>query len=183
MTKSRWFIAAVLLTFTLTGVHVTTADDDNDRPSAEQEKFADEVYQLMFKELVAALFTEFDDTIAHPENVEQGKEAISLIFHNKNRNMRLVGAFTPLLGGSNNFPGDDFEKAALKKALRGQEHRNVERVAGQWYLRRSFPLNNALHPACVLCHTNFPPNQGSQWVGALMQRVPIETDDNHNTQD
>jgi hypothetical protein len=55
-------------------------------------------------------------------------------------------------------------------------------VAGQWYLRRSLPLNN-FHSACVLCHTNFPPNQGDQWVGALMQRVPINTADDHHTDD
>ncbi len=174
MTKARWFIAAVLFARALIGGNLAMAD--NDPPSAEQEEFAEGVYTLMLKELVAALFKEFDDTT--PDNVEHGKLAISLIFNNKNRDMRLVGASAPLLGGNNNLPRDDFEERALEKALRGgQEHRAVERVNGRWYLRRSVALNNNFHSACVLCHTNFPPNQGSQWVGALMQRVPITTDD------
>ncbi len=53
----------------------------------------------------------------------------------------------------------------------------------RWYYRRSVALSNTFHPNCVLCHTNFTDeffkktrNPG-QWVGALVLRVPINTDD------
>lgn len=173
MKKVRWFMAVMLFTCVLTGGTWAIANDDP--PSAGQEGFAEVVYDLMFKELVAALFKEFADTT--PANVEHGKLAISLIFNDKNKDMRLVGTSFPLLGGINNLPKDNFEEAALTAALTGQGYRSVERVNDRWYLRRSFALNNNLHSACVQCHTNFPPNQGNQWVGALMQRVPINTDD------
>jgi hypothetical protein len=182
MTKARWFIfiVAMLFAFALTGGNWAIADDDP--PSAEQEEFAEDVYTLMFNELVAALFQEFNET--HPGNVEHGKLAISLIFNDRNRDMRLVGTSAPLLGGANNLPRDDFEERALRKALQGgQAHRAVERVNGRWYLRRSFALNNNFHSACVQCHTSFPPNKGNQWVGALMQRVPINTDDDGDDDD
>jgi hypothetical protein len=127
---------------------------------------------------VAALFTEFDETT--PDNVEQGKKAISLIFHNANRDMRLIGTFGPLLGGNNDLPNDAFEQTALGLALQGQTHTSVERVNDRWYYRRSIALSNTLHQNCVQCHTNFTPqffrrtqNPG-QWVGALTLRVPIE---------
>ncbi len=179
MTKTSWIMVAALFAGVFTGDNWAVAD--NNPPSAAQVEFAEVTYDLMFKELVAALFKEFDDTTV--ANVEQGKLAISLIFHNKNRDMRLVGTIAPLLGGGNNLPRDNFEDTALQKAFQGQGHRSVERVSGRWYLRRSFALNNNLHPACVLCHTNFLPNQGNQWVGALMQRVPINTNDDDETDD
>ena len=87
--------------------------------------------------------------------------------------MRLVGTLDPL-GGRNDLPRDAFEKAALALALAGQAHTDVEPVGDTWYYRRSVPLNNSFHSACVLCHANF---QGDQWVGALMLRVPISDDD------
>jgi hypothetical protein len=178
MTNARWFITAVLLALTLTGAKLPTAADD--APSDEQIAFATGVYDLMFKELVAALFTEFDDTT--PANVEQGKLAISLIFNDANRDMRLVGIFAPLLGGNNDLPRDAFERTAIELALQGQAYEAVERVGKRWYFRRSFALSNTLHPNCVLCHPNFTnqffqeTNNPGQWVGALIQRVPINTD-------
>lgn len=179
MTKMNWIrVTALCMSVFIGG---TWAIAENNPPSAAQIEFAEVTYDLMFKELVAALFTEFNDTTA--ANVEQGKLAISLIFHNKNKDMRLVGTVAPLLGGSNDLPRDNFEDVALAKAFQGQGHRSVERVAGKWYLRRSFALNNNLHPACVLCHTNFLPNQGNQWVGALMQRVPIKTGEEEDAND
>jgi hypothetical protein len=178
MTNARWGVAAVLLTLTMTVANGAPAADDP--PSEEQVAFAKEVYGLMFNELVAALFTEFDETT--PENVEQGKLAISLIFNNLNRDMRLIGTFGPL-GGNNNLPGDAFEETALGLALQGQAHEAVEQVDGQWYFRRSSALSSTFHPNCVLCHTNFTDkffkqmkNPG-QWVRALMQRVPIDIDE------
>lgn len=174
MKKVRWFIAAMLFARAFTG-NTWAVAAENKPPSVEQEAFAEVVYDLMLKELLAALFKEFNDTT--PTNVEHGKLAISLIFNDKNKDMRLVGTSDPLLGGDNNLPRDDFEESALELALQGQGHREVERVNGRWYLRRSVALNNSFHSACVQCHTNFPPNRGNLWVGALMQRVPINTDD------
>jgi hypothetical protein len=151
---------------------------DGNRPSSDAETFAQTASELFHNELIAALFQEFNETT--PENVEQGKQAISLIFNNSNRDMRLVGLFPPLLGGTNNLPSDSFEARSLVKALQGSENRSVERVGDQWYLRRSFPLSNTFHASCVLCHTNFTSplftNNPGQWVGALTLRVPIKED-------
>jgi len=151
MTNARWFIAAVLLALTLTGANVPTAADDP--PSDEQIAFAQRVSDLMLNELVAALFREFNETTL--DNVEEGKQAISLIFNDSNRDMRLIGTFAPLLGGDNDLPSDAFEQTALGVALQGQAYTSVERVAERWYYRRSFALSNTFHPNCVLCHTNF----------------------------
>lgn len=178
MTYKRWLIAALLLPLTLSLTGFALADDD--RPSPEQIAFAKSVYGLMSNELVAALFQEFNETT--PENVEHGKLAISLIFNNANRDMRLIGGFGPLLGGDNDRPSDAFEQRALNLALKGQAHESVERVNGRWYYRRSFALSNTFHAACATCHTNFTPqffqatNNPGQWVGALLQRVPIDSE-------
>ena len=132
----------------------------------------------MLNELLAALFQEFKETT--PQNVEHGKQAISLVFNDHNRDMRLVGAFGPLLGGDNNRPNDRFEAAALKLALTGQAYAAVEQVNDNWYYRRSIPLSNTFHQNCVLCHTNFTPeffnstNNPGQWAGTLALRVPIK---------
>jgi hypothetical protein len=134
------------------------------------------VSDLLLNELVAALFKEFDETT--PQNVEQGKQAISLIFNDLNRDIRLVGTFDPL-GGENARPDGNFERRALQLALDGQPHTDVQKVNNTWYYRRSVPLSNAFHTACVLCHTNFTPeffaetNNPGQWAGALVLRVPI----------
>ena len=122
-------------------------------PSSEQIAFAQQVSDLMKNELVAALFREFNETI--PDNVEQGKQAISLIFNDANRDMRLVGTFAPLLGGDDDLPSDSFEQTALNLALQGQAYTAVESVGGTFYYRRSIPLSNTFHQAGVLCHTNF----------------------------
>ena len=176
MTHARWFIAAVLLALILTGAQLAPAADHP--PTEKQITFAKEVYDLMFNELRVALFQEFDETT--PDNVKQGKVAISLIFNDANRSMRLIGNLNPLLGGDNNLPSDAFEETALELALQGQGHEAVERVDNRWFYRRSFALSNTFHKNCVLCHTNFTDkffektgNLG-QWVGALMQRIPIE---------
>ena len=152
------------------------------RPSSEQVAFATEVSDLLLNELLAALITEFDETT--PANVEHGKQAISLIFNDLNRNMRLIGPFAPLLGGRNNRPTGSFERAALGLALTGQPHTAVqEDQNGTWFYRRSVPLSNTFHPNCVLCHANFTPeffsrtNNPGQWVGSLILAVPIESED------
>ena len=182
--KMKRVIALVVL-LTVAGVagfarpSVAPASPDSDPPSSNAEAFAQTTSELLHNELVAALFQEFNETT--PENVEHGKQAISLIFNNSNRDMRLIGVFAPLLGGANDLPSDSFENRSLIKALQGQENRSVERVGNQWYLRRSFPLSNTFHASCVLCHTNFTSqlftNNPGQWVGALTIRVPIRQED------
>ena len=149
-------------------------------PSNEAIAFAQRVSDLMLNELTSALFTEFNETTA--ENVEEGKQAISLIFNDSNRDIRLVGILPPLQGGFNDLPSDLFEQKALVRALRGEAYTSVERIDDRWYYRRSFALSNTFHQSCVLCHTNFTnqfftqtKNPG-QWVGALMLRTPIKTD-------
>ena len=156
---------------------------DDDPPSPRQIAFAEEVSDLLLNEVVAALFKEFDETT--PQNVEHGKQAISLIFNDKNRDIRLVGAFGPLLGGANNRPEDRFETTALRRALDGEAHAAVQKVNDTWYYRRSVPLSNTLHQACVLCHKNFTPeffsrtDNPDQWVGTLVLGVPIRPARSH----
>src|SRR5262245_12249706 len=118
---------------------------DDGPPSANKVAFAQEVSDLMVNELVAALFQEFNETT--PNNVEHGKQAISLIFNDLNRNMRLIGTFGPLLGGGNDRPADRFEATALRQALGGDAYTSVQKVNDRWFYRRSVPLSNTLHTA------------------------------------
>jgi hypothetical protein len=182
MTQKRPVLFAMLVAGCLVALGgatvVVSAHDDDEAPSRRQVAFAQEVSDLMVNELVAALFTEFDETT--PANVEHGKQAISLIFNDVNHDMRLIGAFGPLLGGSNDRPDDRFETTALRLALNGEPYTAVQKVNDRWYYRRSVPLSNTLHQACVLCHTNFTTeffnrtNNPDQWVGALVLGVPIK---------
>ena len=148
------------------------------QPTNKQIAFAQQVSDLMLNELVAALFTEFDETT--PDNVEHGKQAISLIFNDLNRNMRLVGTFRPL-GGTNNRPSTSFEQTALPLALTGQAQTAVQQINNEWFYQRSVPLSNTFHAACVLCHSNFTPaffaanNNPGEWVGMLVLAVPIRS--------
>ena len=137
-------------------------------PSQQQIQFAQETSDLMLKTLIAALLQEFAETT--PANVEQGKKSISLIFNDRNEDMRLVGEQGPLQ--ANNVPQDAFEKSALARAMRGLDTTGVvEKVQGKWYYRRAVALSN-FDPACAMCHSNFGPVNSAQWVGALMLRVP-----------
>lgn len=153
----------------------------NHQPSDAAVAFAQKSSDLMLNELLAALFQEFKETT--PGNVKHGKQAISLIFNDANRDMRLIGTIGPLLGGANDYPSDPFEQRANNKAMRGENLTSVERVDGRWYLRRSIALSNTFHTACAQCHSNFTPqffqqtNNPGQWVGALTLRVPINGED------
>jgi hypothetical protein len=153
----------------------------NNHPSDQAVAFAKTTNDLMLNELKAALFQEFNETT--PDNVEHGKQAISLIFNDANRDMRLIGTTPPLLGGYNDLPSDSFEQRAMGRARRGEDTWSVERMDGRWYYRSSLALSNTFHQACVLCHTNFTPqffqqtNNPGQWVGALTLRVPIRNND------
>jgi len=166
-------LAILLAASGLTGLGYTS-----DSPSSEAVSFAQRTSDLMLNEILAALFKEFGETT--PSNVEEGKQAISLIFNDSNRDMRLIGLFPPLQGGLNDLPSDSFERKSLALALKGQANTSVERVGDRWYYRRSVALSNTFHQACVLCHTNFTPqffqqtNNPGQWVGALTLRVPIK---------
>ena len=67
----------------------------------------------------------------------------------------------------------------MRAALEGQAVTDVQKVNDRWFYRRSVPLSNTLHTACVLCHPNFTAelftrtNNPGQWVGALVLAVPI----------
>ena len=160
------------------GLSAILSGHDDERPSQRRIAFAQEVSDLLVNELVAALFKEFDETT--PANVEHGKQAISLIFNDLNRDIRLIGTFGPLLGGANDRPVDRFETTTLRRALEGEAHTAVQKVNDTWYYRRSVPLSNTLHQNCVLCHTNFTTdffqrtNNPGEWVGALVLGVPIK---------
>jgi hypothetical protein len=152
---------ALLVSFTGTGF----ADSP---PTPQQITFAQETSDLMLATLFAGLSQEFAETT--PANVEQGKKSISLIFNDSNDDMRLVGTFQPIR--SNDVPQDSFEAAALARALTGLNTADVEKAQGKWYYRRSVALSN-FHPSCSMCHANFGPVNTTQWVGALMLRVPV----------
>jgi hypothetical protein len=168
-------IAVITLATALGGAVIARANQDGP-PSESEVAFAQQVSDLLLNELLAALFQEFNETT--PQNVEHGKQAISLIFNDLNRDIRLVGRFDPL-GGENALPDGNFERRALQLALEGEPHTGVQKVNNTWYYRRSVPLSNTFHATCVLCHTNFTPeffadtNNPGQWVGALVLRVPI----------
>ena len=150
---------------------------NNDPPTEQEKEFAVQTADLLQNEVFAALLQEFGETT--PENVEQGKLAVSLIFHDANRDIRLIGNAGPLLGGNNNVHSDEFEQESLALALQGKPNQTVERHGNRWYYRRSVALSNSFHTSCALCHTNFTPqvfentNNPDQWVGALTLRVPI----------
>ena len=122
----------------------------------------------MLATLFAALLQEFAETT--PANVAEGKKSISLIFNDRNEDMRLVGTLQPIR--ANDVPQDAFETYALGLAMQGKDYTVTEKVDGKWYYRNSVALSN-FHAACAMCHSNFGPVNASQWVGALMLRVPV----------
>lgn len=168
-------VALVFLVLLVAVVATSLGHAESSRPTDGAVASAKKTGELLHNELFAALIQEFNETT--PANVEEGKQAISLIFNNSNRDIRLIGIVPPLLGGANNLPSASFERRSLALALVGQANTSVERIGDRWYFRRSDPLSNTFHQNCVMCHTTFNnlPNPG-QWVGALMMRVPIERD-------
>ncbi|MHC0064664.1 hypothetical protein ACWATR_17480 [Nostoc sp. UIC 10890] len=138
-------------------------------PPTPKIEFAQETSDLMLNTLFAALTQEFDETTV--DNVEQGKHSISLIFNDQNKDMRLVGTVGPLR--QSDRPYDNFERQANALALAGQAYTSVQRVDRKWYYRRSVPLSN-FRAECALCHINYPAGPTSDFVGALMLRVPIK---------
>lgn len=152
------------------GVTITVANADHGHPPSQSEiDFAKGTSDLMTNTVVAALVQEIGETT--PQNAEQGKLSIGLVFNDRNHDMRLVGTLQPL--ASNDYPEDQFEREALALAMTGQADTAVQKVEGRWYYRRSIPLSN-FAPQCQMCHANFASLSSSDWVGALMLRVPIQ---------
>ena len=146
---------------------------DNLRPTEANIEYAKGIAQLLQNEMIAALLQEFNETTA--ANAAQGKVAIGLIFNDANPAIRLIGNLSPL--DPDNVPRDSFERTALFNAvnLNGTPFEAIEQSQDEdnnWFYRRSIPLSN-FHPACVICHTNFGPQNPNEWVGALTLRVPI----------
>ena len=153
---------------------VAVARTRNQPPSQANIDNAKGVANLLQNETIAALLQEFNETTAG--NAAQGKVAIGLVFNDANHAIHLIGDLSPLDPG--NVPRDSFETKALFNAvnLNGTPLEAVEQSQDQnntWFYRRSIPLSN-FHPACVLCHTNFGPQNPNEWVGALTLRVPIQ---------
>jgi mono/diheme cytochrome c family protein len=137
-------------------------------PTAAQIEFARGASDLMTNTVVAALLQEINETT--PANVAQGNLSIGLIFNDRNRDMRLVGTLQPM--SANDLPADDFERRALAAAMTGAPLTSVERVAGDWYYRRSIPLTN-FQAQCAMCHASYAGLPATAPVGALVLRVPI----------
>src|SRR5438067_722292 len=76
------------------GLTLTAIADGALTPSDEQVAFAQRTSDLLLATLFAALTQEFNETT--PNNVEEGKQSISLVFNDQNDDMRLVGTFGPL---------------------------------------------------------------------------------------
>lgn len=169
MHLKRLVIHGILFTGLLTGLGLNAVADGANPPSSEQISFAQRTSDLMLATLFAALTQEFDETTV--ANVEEGKHSISLVFNDRNEDMRLVGTFGPLR--ENNRPQDAFERKAHTLALTGQAYTAVQRIDDRWYYRRSIPLSN-FRAECAYCHTNFPSGPTPDWVGALMLRVPVK---------
>jgi len=168
-TRVRSIIVAAIVLSSIAVILSTTAVTRADSPpDPQQVQFAQRTSDLMLATLFAALSQEFAETT--PANVEEGKRSISLIFNDRNEDMRLVGTLQPLK--ANDVPQDAFETQALALAMQGQNFADVQKDQGKWYYRRSTALSN-FHPACSMCHVNFGPVNNTEWVGALMLRVPV----------
>lgn len=138
-------------------------------PSAADQAFANDVADAMVDRIVTLLFREF--AVTTPANAAVGTAAISNIFDNDNKSMRLVGDVDPLQ--NSNRPKDDFERDALAAAKGGNNFARTEKVNGRWYVRKSIAVATTFSPSCVHCHANFE-GLANPWVGALMVRAKVE---------
>jgi len=169
MRLKKLVVYGIFVAGLVTGLRLTAFADDNTPPSSEQVASAQRTSDLLFATLFGALTQEFNETTV--DNVGEGKRSISLVFNDRNEDMRLVGTLGPLR--DNDRPQDAFERKAHLLALSGQPYTAVQRVDDRWYYRRSIPLSN-FRVECAYCHTNFPAGPTADWVGALMLRVPIQ---------
>ena len=170
MHLKKLVVYGILAVGAVVGIGLTASAHEADGPpTSEQVAFAQRTSDLLLATLFAALTQEFDETTV--DNVEEGKRSISLVFNDRNDDIRLVGTHGPLQ--ESNRPSDAFERKAHNLALTGQAYTDVQRVDDRWYYRRSIPLSN-FRAECALCHANFQPGPTPDYVGALMLRVPIQ---------
>src|SRR5215475_4744048 len=120
------FVFAAVLGCFATLLSFTTAARADNPPDAQQVQFAQRTSDLMLATLFAALLQEFSETT--PANVEEGKRSISLIFNDRNDDMRLVGLLQPLR--ANDVPQGSFETTALVRAMQGMNYTDVQKVEG-----------------------------------------------------
>lgn len=139
------------------------------QPDPDDQMFASAVADAMIDRLVALLFREF--AVTTPDNAAVGTEAISNIFHDSNRLMRLVGDVQPLQ--NSNRPADSFERDALAAAKLGNGFTRTEKIQGRWWVRKSIAVSTDFSPSCVFCHANFA-TVSNHWVGALMVRAKVD---------
>ena len=99
-------------------VCLTTMARADTPPNPQQVQFAQRTSDLMLATLFGALLQEFAETT--PANVEEGKKSISLVFNDRNEDMRLVGVLQPLR--ANDVPQDSFETTALARAMHGENY-------------------------------------------------------------
>ena len=114
---TRAFVA-VVLGYSLVFAWSIAAVRADAPPTQQQIELAQRSSDLMLATLFAALLQELRKTT--PANVEEGKHSISLIFHDRNDSMRLVGEQQPLR--DNDVPQDPFEVIALERAMQGQSY-------------------------------------------------------------
>ena len=147
-------LATICAGFGTVGLGVTVTAiataDDNHPPTQAQIQFATDTADLFQATSLAAIVQEITETT--PQNAANGIQSISLVFNDRNRDMRLVGTLQPF--GSNDLPADRFERDALALAMTGQGDTSVEKVDDRWFYRRSVPLSNFV-PQCAMCHANF----------------------------
>src|SRR5690242_5151765 len=85
----RWLVWATVILSCLGSVPSLMTDARADSPpDAQQVQFAQRTSDLMLATLFAALTQEFVETT--PANLEEGKRSISLVFNDRNEDMRLV---------------------------------------------------------------------------------------------
>src|SRR5215471_1993927 len=108
LTPKRLFAIAVILGCVAALLFHSPVAHADSPPDAQQIQSAQKTSDLMLATLFAALTQEFAETT--PENVEEGKNSISLIFNDRNEDMRLVGTLQPLK--ANDVPQDAFETQA-----------------------------------------------------------------------
>src|SRR5881394_1098902 len=102
-------VMSLIGVFAIAGFAASVPAQDKKPPSTQAIGFAQRTSDLMLNTVVAALLQEFSETT--PANVPEGMESISLIFNDRNTNMRLVGTRQPLR--DNDLPQDTFEETAL----------------------------------------------------------------------
>ena len=168
------FYALVAVFAVLFASSVVLAQQQRSRPPSDEAiAFAQRTSDLLLATLFAALTQEFDETTT--ENVEEG-EGCRLGWCSVTR--------TPTSGSSASSARcarTTGRKTSSSGARSGRRWRNgelveeVQRVDGDWFYRRSIPLS-VFRAECVLCHTNFSGLGATDFVGALMLKVPIDRD-------